>query len=138
MLRGVCLRGQSIVPGEKLAVFSCEDVVRHGCYGESCAKVFAKCEHKSCLSRANGSGMSAHIHYYLRCKLSTMLWLQTLSVQILENRHLPTDADGEGSVLPVSVLDNRHLASQKAAWPIQNLVCVAMVSSGMRMRRAIM
>jgi hypothetical protein len=111
MPRGVCLRGQSIVLGKKLAVFSCENVIRYGCYGESCAKVFAKCKHKSCLSRANRSEMSAQINHYLCFELSTILLPRTLSVQVLENRHLPTDADGEGSVFPISVLNNRHLAS---------------------------
>jgi hypothetical protein len=42
--------------------------------------------------------------------------------------NLPAYADSEGSIFPVTPFNDRHLASKEAAWSIEYLMCMAMVS----------
>ena len=49
------LRGESIVLGQELGVFSREDVVGYCSYGEAGSQVFAEGQHKGCLAGADRS-----------------------------------------------------------------------------------
>ena len=42
---------------------------------------------------------------------------------------LPTDANGEGSIMPVAALNYRHLTADIWAWPIVNFMRVAVLHS---------
>lgn len=50
---------------------------------------------------------------------------------------VPSNADGKGAVFPRPSFYDGHLAAEEAAWTIQDLVRVAVVVAGMRVRRAI-
>jgi hypothetical protein len=45
---------------------------------------------------------------------------------------VPSDADGEGPVLPVAAFYEGHLAPEEASRSIEYFVCVAVVWGGMR------
>ena len=47
------LRGESIVLGQELAVFTCKNVVGDSGYREAGTEVFAESQHQGCLARAN-------------------------------------------------------------------------------------
>lgn len=44
-------------------------------------------------------------------------------------RDIPTNAYSECSVLPVPAFDNGHFAAEKGAWPVKDLVAMAMVAA---------
>jgi hypothetical protein len=68
------------VPGQELAVFSGEDVVRHCGYGESRSKLGAESEHEGRLPGAYGSGEIStypysHTYTFLHCERGPFAWL---------------------------------------------------------------
>lgn len=46
--------------------------------------------------------------------------------------NVPSNSDGEGTIVPVSSFDNGHLAPEEASWAIQYLVRVAVVTACVR------
>lgn len=62
---GAALRGQGIILGQELAVLTSKDVVCDCSYGETCAKVLAESQHKSCFSRAYGSVLVSLVAHLL-------------------------------------------------------------------------
>lgn len=43
------------------------------------------------------------------------------------SKHLPSDADGEGPLMPVPALDYGHFPAEEAAGPVEDLVGVAVL-----------
>lgn len=100
MLRGT-LRWECFMPGQKLAVFPCEDVVGHCSYAKALSKCLAQSQHKGRLARTYRSGSCQRTYHH--------------HVQAL---FLPSNAYCESAILPISALDDGHLASHEATRPI--------------------
>ena len=46
-----------------------------------------------------------------------------------ETRHLPANADGEGSLAPVPAFNDGHFASHVASWSVEDFMGMAVVAA---------